>query len=402
MPHGAAPALISVGASPCGTRKAVNSIPKIIYKQQHVGSNGRKFSPSRNAHYVQYIGEREHVLKPSHETNLVKYMGEREHAAKQSDNGLFGYIGGSFSDNYITSEMQNYVRKISTSHRNVFHSIFSFTPESAEEAGLRTFGDWEEWVKFHISDISRNMNMKLENIEYLAAVHLKAGQPHVHIMWWDKAQEILINRVNPAVCDQIRIDVIKSTYHDQFVELHNKENSLIKELRRQVGHNAAGALSETKHDDFTEAIFQKLTAIREMLPPKGQAVYKLMPKPVKQELNSLTHFMIDNIPEFRSLYDEILDCRRIYNEMLHSDDSSYGKLQMAAYMGKVVDEIEAGVGNTILSPILRAIRIRRKVPQNETPMQTAIRNGRGMHNSAYILYRKTARTILQSQPRQTA
>lgn len=101
--------------------------------------------------------------------------------------------------------MQNYVRKISTSHRNVFHSIFSFTPESAEEAGLRTLIDWEEWVKFHISDISRNMNMKLENIEYLAAVHLKAGQPHVHIMWWDKAQEILINRVNPAVCDQIRI-----------------------------------------------------------------------------------------------------------------------------------------------------------------------------------------------------
>ena len=164
------------------------------------------------------------------------------------------------------------------------------------------------------------------------------------------------------ICDQIRIDVIKSTYHNQFVELHNKENSLIKELRRQVGHNAAGALSETEHNDFTEAIFQKLTAIREMLPPKGQVVYKLMPKPVKQELNSLTHFMIDNIPEFRSLYDEILDCRRVYNEMLHSDDSSYGKLHMAAYMGKVVDEIEAGVGNTILSAILRAVKDKAKSP----------------------------------------
>ena len=63
-------------------------MPKIIYKQQHVGSNGRKFTASRNAHYVKYIGEREHVLKPSHETNLVKYMGERKHAARQSDNAL--------------------------------------------------------------------------------------------------------------------------------------------------------------------------------------------------------------------------------------------------------------------------------------------------------------------------
>ena len=56
-------------------------MPKIIYKQQHVGNNGRKFSASRNSHYVKYIGEREHVLKTSHETNLVKYIGEREHAA---------------------------------------------------------------------------------------------------------------------------------------------------------------------------------------------------------------------------------------------------------------------------------------------------------------------------------
>ena len=107
-----------------------------------------------------------------------------------------------------------------------------------------------------------------------------------------------------------------------------------------------------------------------MLPPKGQAVYKLMPKPVKQELNTLTHFMIDNIPEFRSLYDEILDCRRVYNEMLHSDDSSYGKLEMAAYMGKVVDEIDAGVGNTILSAILRAIKEKTKNPPERNSAST--------------------------------
>lgn len=95
-------------------------MPKIIYKQQHVGDNGRKFSASRNSHYVKYIGEREHVLKSSHETNLVKYMGEREHAVMTYyNNGLFGYINGKFSDRYSTSEMQKYVRKMSTPHRNV-------------------------------------------------------------------------------------------------------------------------------------------------------------------------------------------------------------------------------------------------------------------------------------------
>lgn len=56
--------------------------------------------------------------------------------------------------------------------------------------------------------------------------------------------------------------------------------------------------------------------------------------------------------------------------MLHSDDSSYGKLQMAAYMGKVVDEIEAGVGNTILSAILRAIKEKVKNPPEQNSTRT--------------------------------
>lgn len=188
------------------------------------------------------------------------------------------------------------------------------------------------------------------------------------------AMQAVSTRTSAAAL-QCCVSVLAENYIDSATPEEILANALrqscrIKELRQQVGHNAAGALSGTLHDDFTEAIFQKLTAIRDMLPPKGQAVYKLMPKPVKQELNSLTHFMIDSIPEFRSLYDEILDCRRVYNEMLHSDDSSYGKLQMAAYMGKVVDEIEAGVGNTILSAILRAIKEKTKNPPERNSTST--------------------------------
>ena len=78
-------------------------MPKIIYKQQHVGDNGRKFSASRNSHYVKYIGEREHVLKTSHETNLVKYMGEREHAAKLIDKK----VKKAENDNLITYDVQS-------------------------------------------------------------------------------------------------------------------------------------------------------------------------------------------------------------------------------------------------------------------------------------------------------
>lgn len=370
-------------------------MPKIIYKQQHVGDNGRKFSASRNSHYVKYIGEREHVLKPSHETNLVKYMGEREHVAKlidkkvknaetdelitydvqsknqekakydedidsaseemftEPENGLFGVINGKFSDSYSTVEMQKYVRKISTPHRNVFHSIFSFTPESAAEAGLNTLDDWENWVKYHISDIANGMNMKIENIEYLAAVHLKEGQPHVHIMWWDIQQQVLINKVDPLICDKIRIDAIRSTYHDQFVALHNNEDKLIRKLRSDIADYAASSLAEIPSDVYSRKIIAGIEHIHDIIPKKGRTAYKYMPAEVKKEIDILSHFIIDNNPDFRSTYEEICELRRLYNEMLHSDETNYGKLQLATFMGKINDEIESSIGNAILKLIMK-------------------------------------------------
>lgn len=370
-------------------------MPKIIYKQQHVGDNGRKFSASRNSHYVKYIGEREHVLKTSHETNLVKYMGEREHVAKlidkkvknaetdelitydvqsknqekakydedidsaseemftEPENGLFGVINGKFSDSYSTVEMQKYVRKISTPHRNVFHSIFSFTPESAAEAGLNTLDDWENWVKYHISDIANGMNMKIENIEYLAAVHLKEGQPHVHIMWWDIQQQVLINKVDPLICDKIRIDAIRSTYHDQFIALHNNEDKLIRKLRSDIAYYTASTLAGAPSDVYSRKIIAGIEHIHDIIPKKGRTAYKYMSAEVKKEIDILSHFIIDNNPDFRSTYEEICELRWLYNEMLHSDETNYGKLQLATFMGKINDEIESSIGNAILKLIMK-------------------------------------------------
>lgn len=370
-------------------------MPKIIYKQQHVGDNGRKFSASRNSHYVKYIGEREHVLKTSHETNLVKYMGEREHVAKlidkkvknaetdelitydvqsknkgkaeydenidraseemftEPENGLFGVINGKFSDSYSTVEMQKYVRKISTPHRNVFHSIFSFTPESAAEAGLNTLDDWENWVKYHISDIANGMNMKIENIEYLAAVHLKEGQPHVHIMWWDKEQQVLINKVDPIICDNIRIAAIKSTYHDQFVKLHNSEDRLLKKLRNEIDERTSNVIADIPSDDYSRIIISGIEKIHDIIPKSGRTAYKYMPANVKEEINKLSHFIIDNNSQFKSTYDEICNLHRLYNEMLHSDETNFGKLQLATFMGKLNDEVESSIGNAILKLILK-------------------------------------------------
>lgn len=389
-------------------------MPKIIYKQRHIDDDSkRKFSASRNSHYALYIGLREHVLKKSsddrsdekynesheHMARLVKYMGEREHAARKNidkkaeekehekiivsdkltdeeilsederqyneqmnderDNGLFGYIGGVFSDEYSMRDVQSYIRKISEEH-NVFHSIYSFTPESAAQAGLNSLDDWENWVKYHVNEIARGMNMKIEDIEYIAAVHLKEGQPHVHIEWWNKEQRIFINKVDPLVCDSIRIAAIKSTFREEFTDLHNKENALVKELRGLISEQTDSMLTALAPDDYTETIAKALNHIGDILPKRGQLAYGYLPADIKAEIDKLTHYIIDNNPQFSKLYNDVMELRRLYNEMLHNADgfdgeksSNWSKYKLAKYMGRLNDDIEKAVGNTLLKIIKR-------------------------------------------------
>lgn len=386
-------------------------MPKIIYKQRHIDDDSkRKFSASRNSHYALYIGLREHVLKKSsddrsdekynesheHMARLVKYMGEREHAARKNidkkaeekehekiivsdkltdeeilsederqyneqmnderDNGLFGYIGGRFSDEYSMRDVQSYIRRISEEH-NVFHSIYSFTPESAAQAGLNSLDDWENWVKYHINEIARGMNMKIEDIEYIAAVHLKEGQPHVHIEWWNKAQRIFINKVDPLVCDSIRIAAIKSTFREEFTDLHNKEDALVKKLRGLISEQTDSMLTALAPDDYTETIAKALNHIGDILPKRGQLAYGYLPADIKAEIDKLTHYIIDNNPQFSKLYNDVMELRRLYNEMLHNadgdDSSNWSKYKLAKYMGRLNDDIEKAVGNTLLKIIKR-------------------------------------------------
>lgn len=320
------------------------------------------------------MGEREHAAKlidkkvrKAENDNLITYDVQSKNQEKskydedidsaseemftEPENGLFGVINGKFSDSYSTVEMQKYVRKISTPHRNVFHSIFSFTPESAAEAGLNTLDDWENWVKYHISDIANGMNMKIENIEYLAAVHLKEGQPHVHIMWWDIQQQVLINKVDPLICDKIRIDAIRSTYRELFTEIYNKEEIMRRSMRKQIGEYTIQNVINGASDNYTSNIYAALYQIYRALPPKGQLKYKIInythPE-VTRKLDELTHYIIDNNAIFKAQYDEICELRFMYNQLLHSEESVYGNFQITSYMKQVNDKVEYAVGNEIL------------------------------------------------------
>ncbi len=326
----------------------------IVFKMRHTDPRTkRRSTPQRNSSHIKYIGEREHALIAEKNTEHIRYIGEREHAAlTQHNNGLFGKIRGEYSNSYATTDVQNYVRSMSTTHRNIYWSVYSFKPETAAEAGLHTLTDWENWVKQRIYEISDHLKIRYDDLEYIAAVHLKEGQPHVHIGFWDKEQQIYRKTVSPVICDRIRIDAIKHTFRDKFNELHNKEDRLIKKMRQQAALEISGG-----NEHYLIEIKRMLDVIRDKLPKRGQCSYQYMPEDIKKSLDAVTSYLINNSESIGSIYKDILDTRDMYNELLHNDESNWGHYQTELYIERLNDEILNKMGNTMLRTIVNERRI---------------------------------------------
>lgn len=239
--------------------------PKIIFKQRHRDpyKKGKPYSSASNASHLQYIGEREGVLRTGEPESHLQYIGQRPGTLDTEDmgNGLFGYIDGAFVPCTALSAAQSHIRKVSSQHLDIFRCVFSFTPETAAEAELNSLADWQRFVNSSINRVAQNMDIKIENVEWYASVHLKEGQPHVHIMYWDLQQKVHHNKLDPKICDNIRIDVIRDTFHTQFVQLRQKENSLMTDLRTEFNRTAKSVRLRRECDDTAETTVKMLNSL---------------------------------------------------------------------------------------------------------------------------------------------
>ena len=150
----------------------------LIYKMRLTAPN-KPGAASHNSNYVKYIAEREHVMKLSPE----------------SESGLFGRIDGTNNDELDVTDTQTYVYGISKAGVTVYNAYISFRPEIAKRLELDSLEKWQNYIKFHIDTLMRGYDIPKDRFEYIAAVHDKKGQPHIHISFWDKDPPVTVQYV---------------------------------------------------------------------------------------------------------------------------------------------------------------------------------------------------------------
>lgn len=334
----------------------------LIYKQRHNPPN-KELTAAKNQAHITYIGTRPGVMK--HEG---------------CDNGLFGVMDGAFHDRFgedILPKAEVYAR--SKEKKTVFRSVISFTANQAEGLGLYTLEDWRGYVKAHIGTIAAKNGIDLVNLEYVAAVHNKKNQPHVHIAFWDKSNCVQRQYVPKEQVRQLRGQLIKETYPELYNEFCNKNNITKKQLREDFSKVMEGYESfllgkptdeyllcrdeikaEEKHrrESFTDAdfsekkpIFEKLAkemlVIKRHLPKSGRLSYKFLPPETKEELLAFTEKLISSHEKFELAVGNFvasrLDLAEMYTsdeEQLRGDALQYRKEATIIIAGIVLDSMK--------------------------------------------------------------
>ncbi|MDR2899874.1 MAG: relaxase MobL [Clostridiales bacterium] len=254
------------------------------------------------------------------------YIGTRPGAELNpgKPHGLFGNIGDGHG-NLKIREASDYVKRKTETNTIMYRAIISLDEKDALRLGYDNRKTWENMLKENILTVTEGIGIAPSHIEYVAAVHMDKGHPHIHFMFWDKDQPVREAYVHSSVSNKIRVDITKNIYKEEMADLYALKNAVrgsltgdmdmfyksLVETVDSISEAEVMAISKTDIDKATGKLIynrfspsfiretqEDIFRIRERLPKTGRLNYKLMPPEIKEDLDRVIHKIITNNTDF--------------------------------------------------------------------------------------------------------
>lgn len=343
----------------------------LVYKQRHKPPNKANTAGKNTAHII-YIGTRPGVMKSSPE----------------QQSGLFGNIGNGFSEHLDLNAVVSRADTISKAKKTMLRSVISFTSDQAKALKLKTLPDWQQYAKKQIPIIASHNNIKLENIEWAAAVHQKGDHPHVHIAFWDSSDRVQIQYIDPKVIGRLRCKLLDNTYPEMRERLIAAKNLSKEQLRQNYTAMAEAYekyLLDSRYiddlladmsEEYSDSSGLTITDIQDMLSAEnikcfqelrkhlrehdGSMKYKLLPPEMKSEVNKFIDSLLDQSEKLRSLVHNFVNANLDLCEFYISNED---------VLLKKKNEYYAEAKKMLANRLLRCIRDLNCTEENRSPSE---------------------------------
>lgn len=261
----------------------------------------------KDAAHVRYIGSRPGVERVPVQDELVADAAHIEYAGtRPRSTGLFGPDPNRPP---LLAEAMKEVGNRGTGPS--WRLVLSLREDDARELGITSLAAWQDLTRRSMAQFAKATG--IEHLKWVAAHHPEQGHPHVHVIaWLAGSAPRRAGLLSPAELRDVRRGVAKEIFgplrtrlagertvaRDTMLEaakqnLARAERILLRiELEAQVADPVGGRLPPRFVKQDLEALAEKIEALTDIMPGKGQAKLAYMPAQVKEEARTIADWIL--------------------------------------------------------------------------------------------------------------
>ena len=261
----------------------------------------------------------------------VDYIATRKGVDKSANtHGLFGNILG--TDNVEILELEDikkYIQGKSNENIDILKTVISLREEDAMQYGFLNQKAWKNLLQERSFEIARAFKIPINNMEWVAAFHAKKGQPHCHLVVWNKNQDLSVKRKPYIFYNDMRKVIAKGVYKEELEAEYNIKDICKKEL---------GKLSQKEFEKLKESMKElynnKELVIRAIETEKAENIINVALENIKigQKLYIANKTDPDNYTEILKKNETNYEFKNIGDKAILYKDNTY--LEAVSFLSK--------------------------------------------------------------------
>ncbi len=145
--------------------------------------------------------------------------------------GLFGYINENPKvEKMELEDIKKYVANKTLNDIDIYKTVISLSESDAIQYGYTTKEAWKDVMLERVNEIGKEFGIKPENLEWTASYHSKKNNPHCHLLFWNKNQNLELQKKPFVRYKRIRKALSKSIFKLKLKSLYDIKNVSKKQI----------------------------------------------------------------------------------------------------------------------------------------------------------------------------
>lgn len=308
--------------------------------------------------YTDYIANSKYVLKNPN-----------------TSHGLFGVVKEfpNIQNDDNIEPIINHIDRLAKNKVPIYRGYISLREYDAERLEYYDQDKWRSLLENRLPSIAKKMNIKLEDIQYLGAVHIEDGHPHFQFFVWSKEPRINyfvkykeINKLRNEFTNDVFREDLLPIYQEKDLAKKNitSENYILSELKKvtsdekllnelmkyEKDFNQARRIRALLKDSDVKNIVDLLIDLKKDLKQTtGSIKYQYLKKypDIIKKVDYISNIVIDSSVQCQIEIEKYIKAKQKLLEFQYSDKE---KLEQAKAKAKeeAQEEIIKLIGNQIL------------------------------------------------------